>query len=77
MITWEEKVAFVGMTVTKQYSRVWGYKVKVAIPNGLCSFGTGDTLDEAIKNAAWGMNMDWHSIERKMTDRDWVQMSHL
>ncbi|KKN99041.1 hypothetical protein LCGC14_0142860 [marine sediment metagenome] len=77
MITWAEKVAFVGMVVTKQYSPMFGYKVKVSIPNGLCSFGTGDTLDEAIESAAIGMNMDWHSITRKITERKWEQIAHL
>ncbi len=78
MITWAEKVAFVGMTVEIVPSDTTGYRyrVRVRIPDGASSYGGGHTIEEAIEQAAWGMNMDWYSIRRKITEREWQQISH-
>lgn len=79
MITWEDKVAFVGMTVETVSSDViyHKYHVRVRIPGGACSYGSGHTMEKAIESAAWGMNMDWYSVERKITEREWERMSHM
>jgi len=65
MITWADKVAFVGMVVeTMPVDEVdyvgfhYEYRVRVRIPDGLCSYGDGDTMEEAIESAATGMGMD-------------------
>ena len=86
MITWSDRVAFVGMIVKDipKYKRqneskfdYWQHKVKVYIPNGYCSYGYGNTLNEAIWDAVAPMPMDWFSIERKITEHQWQKMSHL
>lgn len=81
MITWVEKVAFVGMTVEIVPSvpsevTCYRYCVRLRIPDGLCSYGDGHTIEEAIESAAYGMNMDWWSVETKMTEHEWQQISH-
>jgi hypothetical protein len=79
MITWAQKVAFVGMvveTIPADEIGCYQYSSKVRIPDGLCSFGEGDTEEESIENAAIGMNIDWGSVERKITEREWEKMSH-
>ncbi len=70
MVTWAEKVAWVGMEVHELIPVAPSERFSVKLCNnpGRCSYGQGDTLDEAIKNAAWGMGIDWWSVERKITD---------
>lgn len=77
MITWTERLAFVGMIVEVESASLHHCKVRVRIPDGLCSFGEGNTFEGAIRNAAWGMGIDWGSVERKITERAWERMSHL
>lgn len=82
MITWAEKVAFLGMKVKTMPSSTTGpdtwsrHKVKLCYNPGLCSYGYGDTIDEAIGDAAIGMPICWSSVERKITEREWERMSH-
>lgn len=78
MITWADKVAFVGMVVKVMNSSHSNFKckVKVGVPCGICSYGYGDTMDKAIESAAVGLYMDWCAIERKITEREWERMSH-
>ena len=76
MVTWAEKVAFVGMTMETVPSPFL-YGVRVCIPDGLGSYGDGNTMEEAIESAAWGMNMGWWPVERKITEQEWQRMSHL
>ena len=53
------------------------HKVKVSHNPGVSSIGYGDTIDEAIGEAAWGLNIAWYSVESKMTEHEWSRMSHL
>ncbi len=77
MISWAEKIAFVGITARREnkprYSR---YRVRLSYNPGLCSFGDGDTLDEATERAAIGLPICWSSVERKITEREWRKMAH-
>jgi hypothetical protein len=82
MITWADKVAFVGLTVKAVPSSIskgigYPYRVKLCYNPGLCSFGDGHTIDEAIKDAAISMPIDWTSVERKITELEWQRMSHV
>ena len=87
MITWADKVAFVGMIVEivnldkswegKEYDTIDQYHIRVRIPGGVCSYGDGASMEKAIESAAIGMNMDWYSIEGKMTEHEWERMSHV
>lgn len=83
MITWADKIAFVGMTVEMvskdrpNFYEFHRYNVLVRIPNGLCSYGSGNTMEEAIESGAIGMSVCWFSVERKITEREWQKMSHL
>lgn len=60
----------------KECGAVGEYHVRVRIPGGVCSYGDGASMEEAIEIAAMGMNMDWYSIEGKITEREWERMSH-
>ncbi len=79
MVSWAEKVAFVGMTVEVVPLDVvcYQYHVRVRIPGGVCSYGDGHTMEEAIESAAVGMQMDWYSVEQKITEYEWQRMSHV
>ncbi len=80
MITWAEKVAWVGMVVTKvkpkQSIATWKHRIRLRIPCGVCTHGDGDTIEEAIESAAGGMNIDWDGLEERMTEHEWQKMSH-
>ncbi len=79
MITWAEKIAFVGMIVEPIPSDTSGkrYSVKLRIPNGISSFGSGDTIEDAIESAAIGMNMSWGTVTKNITEKEWQRISHL
>lgn len=92
MITWADKVAFVGMSVknlsSKEYNKVagfftsdfdinYGYNVKVSISGGCSSFGCGSTQEEAIEDAAISFQICWSSVEQKITEQQWERMYHL
>ncbi len=92
MITWADKVSFVGMLVKnlsiKEYNKVAGffasdfivncrYNVKISIPGGFSSFGCGSTREEAIEDAARSFQICWLSVEKKITEKEWQRMSHL
>ena len=74
MITWADKVTFVGMVVETVFPDAIGnvgsyaYNVKIGIPGGLCSYGNGSTREKAIESAAWGIHVDWWSVEQRMTE---------
>lgn len=82
MITWADKVAFLGMTVETMPSEITGvdacyrYKVKVHYNPGCCSIGHGNTIDKAIEDAATSFRICWFSVEQKMTELEWERMSH-
>lgn len=80
MVTWAEKVAWVGLTVKDvtpdsplRYSR---FSIKLSYNPGLCSYGDGDTLEEAIESATIGLPLDWSSITHRITEHEWAGMSH-
>jgi len=78
MITWVEKIAFVGMTYDECGSFIddSDVHVRVDIPDGLRSFGYGSTLEAAIEQAARRMQIDWNSVDRKITEKEWERMAH-
>lgn len=80
MITWVDKIAFVGISVESVTPdlplRNRPYSVKLSYNPGLCSFGDGETMGKAIEDAAISMPIDWHSVEYRITEREWRQMSH-
>lgn len=79
MITWREKVAWVGFEVKPltDPGSPFEHNIKLRRNPGLCSYGGGDTLEKAIESAAWGMNIDWWSVERRITEHKREKMSHL
>lgn len=79
MITWADKVAFVGLTVkTMPSDTCYRHKVKVSYgPRGRCSIEHGNTIDEAIEIAAISLPICWRSVEKKITEHEWQRMSHM
>lgn len=78
-ISWAAKLAWVGMVFRVEDAvpdQLCEVRVRVRIPDGLVSFGDGDTLEEALEDAAIGFQMDWGSVARKMTDAAWADMAH-
>lgn len=74
--SWTDKLAWVGMK-WKIVSRVHRYTVKVSnAGGGLVSFGGGDTLEEALADAARGIGICWNSVSRKMTEKAWEEIAH-
>jgi len=75
---WVDMLAFVGMEYQEvTHTGPGKYKVRVSRIHGvLVSYGDGDTIEEAIEEAAWGQGMDWNAISRKMTERDWARIAH-
>jgi hypothetical protein len=78
MITWKEKITWVGFRVEHliNSSSPFEHSIKLRKNPGRCSYGDGDTLEEAIESAAWGMGIDWWSVERRITEHEWNKMSH-
>lgn len=77
MITWKEKIEFLGLEIK---SREWnsGVIVTVRYPGGLSSGERyGDTEEEALGRAAISLPLDWNSVERRITERQWLQMARL
>ncbi len=77
--SWVEKLAFVGMFYEEDHDEdLYKFNIKIRRDGGvLVSHGGGDTLEKAIENAAWGQNIDWYSVETKMTERDWAKIAHI
>lgn len=74
--SWVDKLAWVGLIwkindQTDDFVRLF-----VRVPGGAVAFGGGGTLEEALENGARGHNIDWSSVERKMTDAAWDKISH-
>lgn len=85
MVTWQEKLRFVGMEavdVRDDHHSQDGHHelITVKIQNqrgiGLVSFGEGKTRTDAIRNASYGVGIDWYSVERKITEMEWGKISH-
>ena len=79
MITWAKKVAWVGMVVVDEEPENPGYckiQIRLSIPGGRCAFGGGDTREEAIEDAAYGMSIDCGSVARKIMEHEWAQIAH-
>ncbi len=79
MITWAQKIAFVGMPCEDVPPDHMNYPFNVRVrfaQNGLCSYGQGETLEKAIENACHGLPMDWNSVTRKITDKEWERIAH-
>jgi hypothetical protein len=86
MISWADKIAFVGLTYQIKeciYSGYYRLKVKVCIPNGATAYGFGSSayedtaIDHAIEDGVCSFHVDWQSVERKITDQEWSKMAHL
>lgn len=75
MITWAQKIAFVGLSV-KDVDGSYPFNVKVCHNPGASSYGDGPTLEKAIENAAIGLQIDWNSVTRKITDMEWERIAH-
>ncbi len=75
-IRWIDKLKFVGMVWECVDRGPDFYQVKVRIPDGAASYGSGYTLEEALDDAACGMSMDWSSVAREMTDAAWAEIAH-
>lgn len=74
---WEELLLFVGFGYTQIQAKILPFAVKVHHNGpGRISFGDGETLADAIENAALGMGIDWESVKRKLTEYYWNQMAH-
>lgn len=75
MIHWQDKLAWLGM-LWKTVSGDSLVNVQVLRNPGRVSFGSGNTLELALEEAAWGQNINWCSVERKMTDVVWSSIAH-
>lgn len=75
MVTWAQKIAFVGMSV-HDVDGHYLFNVRVCYNPGASSYGGGPTLEKAIENAAAGLRIDWNSVTRKITDREWERIAH-
>lgn len=77
MITWEEKVAFVGMSIESMTpDRCYPFKIKLSYNPGASSIGHGFTLEEAICDAATSVRICWSSVEKKITEKRWMEIAH-
>jgi len=75
---WKERLAFVDMYFEIKHQEegvVKGYIRRNG--GGLASQGYGETIGDAIRNASLGQNIDWYSVDRKMTEQSWKSISHL
>jgi len=75
---WVDKLAFVGMFYEEiPNNGPYKFEIRIRRKHGvLVSDGGGDTIEEAIESAACGQNINWSSVERKMTERDWARIAH-
>jgi len=74
---WKARLAFVDMFFEIKHQEdgfVSGYICRNG--GGLCSQGIGATVGEAISNASNGQNIDWWSIEKKITEQEWSKIAH-
>jgi len=80
MVTWAQKIAFVGMTCEDVPPNQMNYTFNVMVrfsPKGLCSYGRGSTHEKALECACVGLPMDWNSVTRKITDKEWELIAHM
>jgi hypothetical protein len=75
MVTWAQKIAFVGMSV-RDVDGPCRFNVRVCHNPGASSYGSGPTLEKAIEDAAIGLRIDWDSVTRKITDKEWELIAH-
>lgn len=74
--SWQDKLAFVGLTWAIDDHIDDFVRVHVRIPGGAVAFGGGGTVEEALQSGAHGHAIDWDSVERKMTDAAWAEIAH-
>ena len=75
---WRKRLAFVGMFFEVQSQK--DFQVTGIIrqsSGGLCSPGFGTTVGDAIRSASVGMRIDWHSVDKKMTEVAWRELAHI
>lgn len=80
MVTWADKVAWVGFTVkpiTPESTSYFKYAIKLSYNPGRCSYGDGDMMEKAIEDAALGIGIDWWSVEKRITEYEWQRMAHM
>jgi len=73
---WRRRLEFVGMiweSKKEEEGLVSGY---IRIPGCSCSAGYGESVGDAIRNASVGMNTDWFSVDKKITDKEWGYIAH-
>lgn len=78
MVTWAQKIAFVGMTCehVPPGRTAYPFNVRVKYSPGICSYGQGETLEKAIEDACIGFPISWDSVTRKITDKEWELIAH-
>ena len=86
--TWQDKLAWVGMEwetirhpmrkdeLVEALILCSKVVVRVRTPGGRVSYGYGDTLELALEDGARGQNIDWSSVERKITEAAWAEIAH-
>lgn len=83
MITWKEKITFYGLKIIKlnrhQYgfNSLYKYNIKLSYNPGRCSFGSGDTIEEALEDAVISLPISWASCKEKITKMYWEKISCL
>ena len=75
MITWEQKLDWVGMfatRVSKKYDQcgIYNWRVDRVSGGGLVTFG--DTIEAAARSQP----IDWHSVACKITEHEWARVAH-
>lgn len=74
--SWKDKLAWVGLVWEIIEQTDEDCRVKVRVPDGLVSFGDGETLEDALRHGAAGQSIDWNSVGRKMTEAAWASIAH-
>lgn len=81
MHKWRKMLEFVGIEIIYIICQISKnkkfFETKIKYKHGcLCSFGTGNTEEEALQNAANRMPIDWYSVSRKITEKEWKKIAH-
>ena len=75
---WRGRLAFVDMYFEIKHQEIGLVKGYIRRNGGgLAAQGYGETVGDAIRNASVGENIDWNSVDRKITEQAWKSMAHL
>jgi len=78
---WKARLAFVDMYWKTTHKDRGGGSLSIhgyihRNGGGLSSRGSGETIGDAIRNASTGQNIDWDSVDRKISAIEWRKIAH-